>query len=170
MNNGKICVSICAETADELIEQIKRAEDLADLIEIRFDCFAERESNLVLEKIGCTENYIFTFRPKEQGGKRELSLKEREDFWNSGNDFCGGDFRRDNSLETIELILSARHCVGFDGDCRQTKRTNLNRSFRRFRRNRVFDRRAEFRDEYEFFRKQSENRRVIKIAFSNLIL
>ncbi|MDQ3131536.1 MAG: type I 3-dehydroquinate dehydratase, partial [Acidobacteriota bacterium] len=95
MNNGKICVSICAETADELIEQIKRAEDLADVIEIRFDCLAEREFNLALEKIGCTENYIFTFRPKEQGGKRELSLKEREDFWNSGNDFCGGDFEED---------------------------------------------------------------------------
>jgi 3-dehydroquinate dehydratase/shikimate dehydrogenase len=37
MNHGKICVSVCAKTADELIEQIKRAEDLADVIEIRFD-------------------------------------------------------------------------------------------------------------------------------------
>ncbi len=41
MNNGKICVSVCAETADELIEQIKRAEDLADVIEIRFDCLKD---------------------------------------------------------------------------------------------------------------------------------
>ena len=43
MNNGKICVSVCAETADEMIEQIKRAEDLADVIEIRFDCLENKE-------------------------------------------------------------------------------------------------------------------------------
>ncbi|HQU85688.1 MAG TPA: shikimate dehydrogenase [Pyrinomonadaceae bacterium] len=43
MNNGKICVSVCAETADELIQQIKRAEDLADVIEIRFDSLSFSE-------------------------------------------------------------------------------------------------------------------------------
>lgn len=93
MNNGKICVSVCAETADELAQQIKRAEDLADFIEIRFDCLEKGE----FEKLDYpyNENYIFTFRPKEQGGKRELSLREREDFWNSGDDFCGGDFEED---------------------------------------------------------------------------
>ena len=32
MNNGKICVSVCAETADDMIERIKRAEALADVI------------------------------------------------------------------------------------------------------------------------------------------
>ena len=46
MNNGKICISVCAETADELIEQIKRSEDLADVIEIRFDCLSESEFNI----------------------------------------------------------------------------------------------------------------------------
>ena len=75
MNNGKICVSICAETADELIEQIKRAEDLADVIEIRFDCLEENEAKKMLnnlvslrQKIG--KPFLITFRPKEQGGKR----------------------------------------------------------------------------------------------------
>ena len=51
MNNGKICVSVCAETADELIEQIKRAENLADVIEIRFDCLEPSEGTLGLSKI-----------------------------------------------------------------------------------------------------------------------
>ncbi len=51
MNNGKICISVCAETADELIEQIKRAEDLADVIEIRFDCLNEIEFEEALQKI-----------------------------------------------------------------------------------------------------------------------
>ena len=38
MNNGKICVSVCSETADEMIANIKRAEQFADVIEVRFDC------------------------------------------------------------------------------------------------------------------------------------
>ena len=50
MNNGKICVSVCAETADEVIEQIKRAEDLADVIEIRFDCLDKSELNELLSR------------------------------------------------------------------------------------------------------------------------
>ena len=95
MNNGKICVSVCAKTADELIEQLKRAGDLADVIEIRFDCLDKNEIDVALKKIIARENYLFTFRPKEQGGKRELSLEEREDFWNSGYDSYGGDFEED---------------------------------------------------------------------------
>ena len=87
MNNGKICVSICAETADELIEQIKRAEDLADVIEIRFDCLEENEAKKMLnnlvslrQKIG--KPFLITFRPKEQGGKRELDyIQDRIGFW-----------------------------------------------------------------------------------------
>jgi len=95
MNNGRICVSVCAETADKMLEQIERAEDLADVIEIRLDCLNESEIDSTLKKIDCKENYIFTYRPKNQGGRRELTLKEREDFWNSGYDFCGGDFEED---------------------------------------------------------------------------
>ena len=32
MNKGKICVSVCAETADEMIAKIKQAEEFADVI------------------------------------------------------------------------------------------------------------------------------------------
>ena len=107
MNNGKICISVCAETADELVEQIKRAEDLADVIEIRFDCLKESEFNIldlnksekVFDKILGNKTYkdeiVLTFRPKEQGGKRNLTLEERENFWNSGQDSWGGDFEED---------------------------------------------------------------------------
>lgn len=83
-NNGKICVSVCAATAVELIEQIKRAEDLADVIEIRFDCLNENELNTALEKIArlnCRKPFLATFRPREQGGKRELNLPERLKFF-----------------------------------------------------------------------------------------
>ena len=51
MNNGKICISVCAETAAELIEQIKRAEDLADVIEIRFDELNQEQFDSFLSKL-----------------------------------------------------------------------------------------------------------------------
>jgi 3-dehydroquinate dehydratase/shikimate dehydrogenase len=112
MKNGKICVSVCAETADELIRQIKRAEDLADFIEIRFDCLEKGE----FEKLNYpyNENYIFTFRPEEQGGKRELTLREREDFWNSGNDFCGGDFEEDVIENHLDWLYKPVICSYHD--------------------------------------------------------
>ncbi len=84
MNNGKICVSVCAETADEFIKNIKRAEEFADVIELRFDCLKASELNSALQKIlslNCRKPFLITFRPKQQGGKRELSLRERLKFW-----------------------------------------------------------------------------------------
>lgn len=69
MNNGKICVSVCAETANELIEKIKIAETLADVVEIRFDCLNESEFDLALKNIGkesWTKPFLATFRPKNQ--------------------------------------------------------------------------------------------------------
>ena len=84
MNNGKICISVCAETADELIEQIKRAEDLADVIEIRFDCLKENELDLFLPQFDrrqYSKLFLTTFRSFEQGGKKLITYLEREEFW-----------------------------------------------------------------------------------------
>ena len=84
MNDGKICVSVCAETADEFIENIKCAAEIADVIELRFDCLKKSELNLALQKFSRLDSkkfFLITFRPKEQGGKRELTLGERIKFW-----------------------------------------------------------------------------------------
>lgn len=108
MNSGIICVSVCAETADETIKQIKRAEDLADLIEIRFDCLNESEIKQVWNSSASSKDELCTFRPKEQGGKRSLSKQERLAFWNNekeedgwfnfltgGNETAWADFELD---------------------------------------------------------------------------
>ena len=94
MNNGKICVSVCAETKNEFIAKIKRAKKIGDVIELRFDCL-KKEEFTPPEPFVQNENYIFTFRSKEQGGDRDITLEEREYFWNCGIDFCGGDFEED---------------------------------------------------------------------------
>lgn len=99
MNKGKICVSVCAETADELIEQIKRAEKLADVIEIRFDCLEESEFDSALEVISALnfkKPFLATFRPKNELAefffgkvldnefleKKKFAFRERINSWN----------------------------------------------------------------------------------------
>jgi len=103
MNNGKICVSVCAASTDEFIKSATRAESLADVVELRFDCLEKSELENALER---TCNYktertlLLTFRPKEQGGKRELDVRTRELFWCSGYDFCAS--WADVELDLIE--------------------------------------------------------------------
>ncbi len=53
MNNGKLCISVAAKTANEMAAQIERAAAVADIIEIRFDGLdrsaASQISNLKVE-------------------------------------------------------------------------------------------------------------------------
>lgn len=91
MNNGKICVPIWAETADEFIRNISFAEKLANIVELRFDYLSKNELEIALEKtcnLKSEKTLLLTFRPIEQGGKQQLSRTERERFWCSGYDFC----------------------------------------------------------------------------------
>ena len=98
MNKGKICISVCAATADELIGQIKRAENLADVVEIRFDCLEENQFDSALEKISnfkFEKPFLATFRPKdklskfvygkfinkEAGQKQQTAFKDRINLW-----------------------------------------------------------------------------------------
>jgi 3-dehydroquinate dehydratase / shikimate dehydrogenase len=110
MNNGKICVSVCAETADELIEQIKRAEDLADMVEIRFDCLNDGEFDSFLKQFKKKTNsvrYLATFRSAEQGGKKNLSFAEREEFWRHSHIFeftDWADLEEDISEERLNSL------------------------------------------------------------------
>ena len=88
MNNGKICVSVCAREINEFIKKIKRASELADIIELRFDCLKNRANGDLLSTLQKIQKefkkkYLCTFRPREQGGKIRLTYKERKKFWNS---------------------------------------------------------------------------------------
>ncbi len=99
MNNGKICVSVCAGTADEMITKIKLAEELADVIEVRFDCLLPDQlgvlrseiSNLKLEKL-----LLATFRDTRQGGKNFYTFDERAEFLqNTQGFFAAVDIEED---------------------------------------------------------------------------
>ena len=82
MNKGKICISICAKTAGELYQKIARAEPLADVIELRFDCLNPDQVDRALENLPAIgKTYLLTYRPSEQGGLRVLPSNVRVMFW-----------------------------------------------------------------------------------------
>lgn len=86
MNTGKICVSICAEASGTFIENIYRAAEIADIVEMRFDCLEKDELQntlSIVKNLEISKSLLATFRPKEQGGKRELTFTERVKFWES---------------------------------------------------------------------------------------
>jgi len=103
-NPPVICVPICEQTISAAEEAIIRAAPLADLIEIRFDCFDPFQLG---EGVGrwihlfedSPKPTILTYRPAEQGGKHELNVQARMQFW---------DFRRPatNGFVDIEFDLS----------------------------------------------------------------
>jgi len=107
MNKGKICVSVFAETAEDFMKNIARAEKSGDVVELRFDFLAENEIENALEKtrnLKSEKNLLLTFRPKQQGGKRALTQNEREHFWCSRY-----DFRTNWADVEIDLVETVSH-------------------------------------------------------------
>src|SRR5947207_3359609 len=111
MNNGKICISVCADTMSELTQRAELASFQADLVELRIDCVERTE--LDIAKIPIRSNYIITFRPREQGGMRDLSLDERKIFWQQVDDHCGADLEEDaidiGLSRSFDPVISSYH-------------------------------------------------------------
>lgn len=122
MNNGKICISVCAGNADEFAVQVGQAALLADLVEIRLDCLNKSEfdgedlqsslSNIYSSANGTP--LITTFRPKEQGGNRIIDQKERDNFWRAGCDTAVADIEEDIDADIVAGSLHERICSHHD--------------------------------------------------------
>ena len=119
MNNGKICVPVCSETVDELIRQLPRAEEFADVVELRFDCLNDtdldcedpeklRSSLRKIFNTGHDKPILSTFRPKEQGGKRPLTPEERRNFWAIGFEREWADLEEDIISDSRDWSLDRR--------------------------------------------------------------
>lgn len=83
MNNGKICVSICAETAEEALRQIRRAEQVADVIEFRADCLRALDAVRLAAEADSKQPLLITYRPVSQGGHGTSEVSDRVEFWSS---------------------------------------------------------------------------------------
>src|SRR5262245_49982846 len=81
-----ICAPIIEVGSAPFLAAIHEAERIADAIELRLDYLpAESLPRLIADLSSrvalVTKPLIFTFRPRVQGGKRDLSLHDRRDFW-----------------------------------------------------------------------------------------
>ena len=100
MNMGKICVSVCAETADKFIDKIRQAAEFADVIELRFDCVNENEIDAIITHIAgsaLNKPLLATFRSPEQGGNRQITIEQRKEFWRNlpPSSFWAADLEED---------------------------------------------------------------------------
>ena len=99
MNDGLICISTCAETAEELRLQLDGADATGDAAEVRFDCLRPDELQKAIEMIGSIGlqiPLIATFRSPAQGGRGRATFDERVQFWQSlPNDYFAVDLEDD---------------------------------------------------------------------------
>src|SRR5260221_6907545 len=84
-NPARICVPVCVQRASELAEAIKRASEVADIVELRLDYLSEAELAQTSSEIWSllksrTRPIILTLRPAEFGGARAISSPDRIDF------------------------------------------------------------------------------------------
>lgn len=141
-----ICVPITETSAPAFLNAITEAAQVADVIELRLDYLAD-EVNLrsVLASIpelfaALRKPLIFTYRPREQGGRQELSLTERAHFWHSLPKhikacICYADFELDlvESLSGTELPLPWEKVICSYHDFAETP-ANVNEVFDRIAR------------------------------------
>ena len=79
-----ICVPITESAPEAFLHAIADAAQTADLIELRLDYLDAAGCRTVLEalpQMAESGMLLLTFRPAEQGGRRDLSLQDRQTFW-----------------------------------------------------------------------------------------
>jgi 3-dehydroquinate dehydratase/shikimate dehydrogenase len=103
----RVCISVCETTVADLERAIASAAAICDLIEVRLDCLAPEalaanasEITKLLAQQKCES--ILTFRPAEQGGRRELDAETRHAFW---SDAIFSDSYFDVELDLAERFI-----------------------------------------------------------------
>src|SRR5262245_34404288 len=84
--NSIICAPITETNANTFLTTIREAERIVDAIELRLDYLPHESLPQLITELSSrvarvSKPLIFTFRPREQGGKRDLSLQDRRNFW-----------------------------------------------------------------------------------------
>jgi 3-dehydroquinate dehydratase / shikimate dehydrogenase len=85
-NKGRLCVPVCVRRTEHLRSAIERAAEVADLVEVRYDCLEAGETAEALNALKQLEGaapcpLIYTYRPAAEGGRREPAISERIEFW-----------------------------------------------------------------------------------------
>ncbi len=85
-DSAKICVPVCVRQGLEITDAVKRAAEVADIIELRLDCLEDAQLNVIAPYLPAVlesfrRPFIFTLRSPEQGGQRTLDAADRISFW-----------------------------------------------------------------------------------------
>jgi len=94
----KICISIAAETTEELLAKITEAEKFDGLIEVRFDALVRGQVESAITAVSgsaAAKRVIATFRSDEQGGRGGYTFDERREFWSKAGGFGYVDVEED---------------------------------------------------------------------------
>jgi len=116
----RICVPVCEKTIEALESAAIRASEWADVVELRLDCLADLQGfERVLNRI--SRPVILTFRPREQGGYRELDQQARQSFWKTAPQPEWWDIESDLTPETnwSRIIISHHDFSGVPQDLTQ---------------------------------------------------
>ncbi|MEP7272454.1 MAG: shikimate dehydrogenase [Acidobacteriota bacterium] len=115
-----ICVPITETTAAAFLAAIDEALPLADAIELRLDYLPPEELNDVLAALAARPELaayalIFTFRPREQGGQRDLTLNDRIAFWRDLNpDLITLHTLVDLEIDLVEKLIAEGSPIPWD--------------------------------------------------------
>lgn len=102
--NDKVCVSLFAETLDELKQRLNNIG--SKIIELRLDYLESFSIPSLKEFLKELDKYtdkqiILTYRPKHQGGKKDLNRDERLNFWRN----LTSEIKSSNLLIDLEFDL-----------------------------------------------------------------
>lgn len=112
-NISFICAPITETSATDFLAAIDEAQQIADAIELRLDYLNDEGRTRVLAELparlaGVTKPLIFTFRPREQGGRRDLSLADRQTFWRSlPSSLISAMAYADFELDLVESLVAS---------------------------------------------------------------
>lgn len=116
----RICVPVCEKTIDALESAAVRASEWGDVVELRVDCLARLEDlQPVLNRI--SRPVILTFRPREQGGHRDLDHQARQLFWKTAPQTDWWDIESDLApeIDWSHVIISHHDFSGVPQDLTQ---------------------------------------------------
>ncbi len=85
-----ICVPITETKAEAFLNAIEEAAKTADIIELRLDYLTDKDPVYLLKVLSIKREqfrkpFILTYRPREQGGQKDLTIVDRRNFWRKFN-------------------------------------------------------------------------------------
>jgi len=124
---ARVCVPVCVRRADELGPSVRRAAEVGELVELRLDCLDADELPAAQARLGALPGetrlpLIITFRPREQGGARDVGLGERLSFWLDATRRLRASSGRDRLFADLELDLLESGRLNPDDDLFRTFR------------------------------------------------